>query len=92
MILTDLKCKADEASSTDPWFASVRSLGVEGGPLDQFKETIGYLARKLKPGIGMKRLGKVLVWTLNKNEINNVLSKIERLKTLVSFALQEDHL
>lgn len=82
----------EEAQLTDPWFTGVRSLGGEGGPLDQFKEAMEELARKLKPEAGIKKFGKALTWTLDKNEISNILSKIERLKTLVSLALQKDHL
>jgi hypothetical protein len=68
------------------------SLGAEAGPLDQFKEAMEELARKLKPEAGIKKFGKALIWTLDKNEISNILSKIERLMILVSIALQMDHL
>jgi hypothetical protein len=91
-LLTDLRYRLEEAKSTDPWFTGVRSLGTEGGPLDQFKESMEKLARKLKPGSGMKKLGKSLFWTLDRDDINSVLAKIERLKTLVSLALQNDQL
>jgi hypothetical protein len=91
-LFTDLRYRLEEAESTDPWFTGVRSLGVEGGPLDQFKDAMEELAMKLKPEAGIKNFGKALIWTLDKNEINNILSKIERLKALVSLALQKDHL
>ena len=91
-LLTDLRYRLEEAKSTDPWFTGVRSLGVEGGPLDQFKEVMEELARKLKSEGGIKKLGRSLLWTLDKNDIDSVLSKIERLKTLVGLALQKDHL
>jgi hypothetical protein len=91
-LFTDLRYRVEEAESMGAWFADVRSLGVEGGPLDQFKDAIEKLARKLRPEAGIKKFGKALIWTLHKNEISNILSKIERLKTLVSLALQKDHL
>ena len=91
-LFTDLRYRVEEADSTSAWFAGVRSLGVEGGPLDQFKDAMEGLARKLKPEAGIKKFGKTLIWTLDKNEISNILSKIERLKTLVGLALQKDHL
>ena len=91
-LFTDLRYRVEEAQLTDPWFTGVRSLGGESGPLGQFKEAIEELARKLKPEAGIKKFGKALIWTLDKNEISNILSKIERLKTLVSLALQQDHL
>jgi hypothetical protein len=91
-LLTDLRYRVEEAKVTDPWFTGVRLLGVKGGPLEQFKEAIEKLARKLKPESGVKKFGKALLWTLDKDEINNILSEIERLKTLVSLSLQKDHL
>ena len=89
-LLTDLRYRVEETESTDPWFTAVRLLGVEGGPLERFKRAIVELVRKLKPGSGMKKFSKALLWTLDKNEINNILSKIERLKSRVGLALQED--
>jgi hypothetical protein len=91
-LFIDLRYRVEEAESTGPWFTSMRSLGAHGGPLDQFKDAMEELVRKLKPEAGIKKLGKALTPTLDKNEISNVLSKIERLKTLVSLALQKDHL
>ena len=60
--------------------------------MEQFNEAIEELTRKLKPESGVKKFGKALLWTLDKNEINNILSKIERLKSRVGLALQEDQL
>lgn len=91
-LLTDLRYRVEEAKSAEPWFTSVRALGVEGGPLSQFYEAMETLVGKLRLERGLKKLGKALVWTLEKNDVLEILSKIERLKTLVSLALQNDHL
>jgi hypothetical protein len=91
-LLTDLRYRVEEAKSAEPWFTSVCALGVEGGPLSQLYEAMETLVRKLRLERGLKKLGKALVWTLEKNDVLEILSKIERLKTLVSLALQNDHL
>jgi hypothetical protein len=93
-LLTDLRYRLEEANATDPWFTGIRSLGGAGGPLDQFRDAIDDLARKLKPDKSskMRKLAGAVFWPLDKNEINTVLAKIERLKTLVNPALQKDHL
>jgi hypothetical protein len=36
-LLTSLRFRVEEARSSDPWYNQVRLLGVENGPLDQFK-------------------------------------------------------
>ena len=90
--LISLRYRTEQSKLTDPWFVGLRTLGVENGPLDQFKEAMGLLVRKLKPQSGIKQVTAKLLWTLDKKEINDVLSRIERMKTLVGLALQRDHL
>ncbi|KAF2175434.1 hypothetical protein K469DRAFT_647119, partial [Zopfia rhizophila CBS 207.26] len=89
--LTDFRYKVEESSTDDPWFSSIRLLAAPGGPLEQFRDEMDELARKLKPQSGLRKFGKALVWTLDKNDINNIISRIERLKALVSISRQEDH-
>ena len=92
LLFTDLRCRVEEVNtSTDPWFTSLRSLGEAGGPLMEFKNAMEDIADKLAPTTSMS-LGRVLRWTLDKKEIEAILSKIERLQTLVGLALQKDHL
>lgn len=86
VLLTDLRYWVEETTSTDPWFSGLRSLEE---PLMEFKITMEDIADKLTPAIGLK---KVLRWTLDKKQVDAALSKIERLKTIVVFALTKDHL
>ena len=62
------------------------------GPLQQFRDAMEELGRKLKPHAGIEKFGKALLWTIDKNNIKDILGKIERLKTTVGLALQMDHL
>jgi hypothetical protein len=41
---------------------------------------------------GIKKIGNALLWKFSKEEVTNILSRIERLKTLVQIALEMDHL
>ena len=91
-LFTELRYRMEEATPTDPWFTGLRLLGGEGGPLMEFKIAMEAIADKLAPATGVGNLRKVLRWTLDKKEIDAILSKIERLKTLVGLALQHDHL
>lgn len=58
----------------------------------EFKSAMENLADKLAPATGVKNLKRVLRWTLDKKEVDAILSRMERLKTLVGHALQKDHL
>ena len=92
VLFTDLRYRLEETKSTDPWFNGLRSLGGEGGPLMEFKSAIEDIANKLAPAPRVVKLTRVLHSTLDKREIVAVLSKIERLKSLVGLALQRDQL
>ena len=91
-LLTDLRYRVEDTSSTDPWFPGLRSLGGEGGPLMEFKSALEHIADKLAPASNVVNVMRVFRWTLEKKEIDTILSKIERLKTLIGLALQKDHL
>ncbi|MCJ1462463.1 hypothetical protein MMC07_001065 [Pseudocyphellaria aurata] len=90
-LFIDLRYRVEETTSTDPWFTGLRALGQKGGPLTQFKAAMEDIADKLEPGKGAKKIKKFLCWTLDKKDIEAILSRIERLKKIVTFALQQDH-
>lgn len=88
-LLTVLRNRVKDATG-DSWFATVRALGVENGPLDQFRSNIVRLASKLEPVDGIEKVKRALTWKFDKTEIVDILSRIERIKTLVSLALEND--
>ena len=91
-LLVDLRYRLQETNSTDPWFKGLHSLAGQGGPLEEFEATMKDLAKKLAPAEGVKRVSKALRSTLDKKDIHRFLLKVERFKTLVNLALQEDQL
>jgi hypothetical protein len=88
-LLLALQNCVEESNAEDPWFTEVRKLGVGGGPLNQFKSHLERLVSKLGPAEGLQGM---LTWNFNKSEIEGILSKIERIKMLVSLALTNNHL
>jgi hypothetical protein len=89
-LLTGLRCRIEEANQDDPWYVRVRAL--EGPCLDQYRMAMEDLAQRLRPEKGVKSLGKRLIWTFDKKQIRETLDTIERLKSLISLAIQEDNL
>ena len=89
-LLTRLRDRVDEACLEDPWFNEVRKLGVENGPLNDFEHTLERLRLKLEPIGGLKKVGKILTWKFDKVDVNEMLTKFERLKTLIALALADD--
>jgi hypothetical protein len=62
------------------------------GPLEQFKGALEQLASRLEPSKGVKKVGRALTWPFQTEEIKEILSTIERQKSLFDLALQNDHM
>lgn len=83
--LSKLKARAAEAKKTDAWFTGVCSLGVPNGPLAQYQQAMEELARTSKP-----KLGQRWIWPFRQKEVEKILKRIERLKSIILLALQDD--
>lgn len=90
-LLVSLRFRLEEGSSNESWYTAVRALGVENGPLDQFKQALKELQAKMTGGGRLKKAGDALMWKFSKEEVTSILARMERLKTLVEIALQMDH-
>ena len=91
-LLLNLRFRLEEGNADAPWYTAVRALGVENGPLDQFKQALEALQAKMTDRGRLKKAGEVLAWKFKKEEVASILGRIERLKTVVEIALQIDHL
>jgi hypothetical protein len=96
-LLVTLRFRLEEGRSNEPWYAAVLALGVESGPLDQYKHALEQLQTKITSGRGINKrginkMGNTLLWKFIKEEVTSIMSRMERLKTLVQIALEMDHL
>ncbi|KAL1602368.1 hypothetical protein SLS60_005784 [Paraconiothyrium brasiliense] len=91
-LLVDLRSRLEEGSTDARWYTAFRTLGIENGPLDQFRQALEELQTRMTDGGRLQKAGKALVWKFKKEETASILDRIERLKTLVGLALQTDHL
>jgi len=91
-LLTNLRYRLEQACVGDPWFIAVRALGVENGLLDQYKQALEQLRSRVETQGGMQEVKRRLLWKFRKEEVATILARMERLKSLVSIALEMDHL
>ena len=91
-MLTTLVDFVNEEDPSNPWLFAVLELVAQGGPFDQFALALQQLKAKIVPASGMRKFGQMLMWKHIKEDIQTLLSKIERLKTLVGVALEMDHM
>jgi hypothetical protein len=89
--LITLRYRAEQAQSGDPSFEQLRRLNVQDGPLDQYKQALEVLRSKADMTLGVHRLKTRLVWKFSKDEVATILARVERVKTLVTIALEMDH-
>lgn len=91
-LLVKLRYRLEEERSDNSWHNAVQNLGVKNGPLDQFKQVLEQLQTRITGRGRLKNIGDKLMWKFSKEEINSMLARMERLKTLVQVALEMDHL
>jgi hypothetical protein len=91
-LLTNLRFRLEERHGHQSWFTAVQALDVENGPLDQFKQALETLQAKMTDGGRLKKVGEALLWKFKKEELDAILVRMDRLKTLIEIALQMDHL
>ena len=87
-LLSDLHSRAQQAAKEqDPWFLGLKYLGGQYGPIEQLKVAMDDLAGKFE-----HKSGGALRWPFTEKSIKDILTRIERLKSHISLALQGDHL
>jgi hypothetical protein len=91
-LLINLRYRLEQGRAGDPWFTAVRALNIENGPLDQYKQALEQLQSRAEIQDGVQKVKRRLLWKFRKEEITSILARMERLKSLVSFALENDHL
>lgn len=92
-LLTNSRFRLEEGDAKTPWFITIRSLAIENGPLDQFKEALERLQDEVTGGKGrLVQMREALIWKIKREEIDRIMQPMERLKTLILAALEMDHL
>lgn len=91
-LLTNLRFRLEDVQAGRPWFTAVQALGIENGPLDQYKQALEQLLSMVETQHGIQKVKRRLLWNFNKDEVTNILARMERLKSLVSIALANDQL
>ncbi|PVH96165.1 hypothetical protein DM02DRAFT_535828 [Periconia macrospinosa] len=91
--LTQLRYAVEDLGGrSEPQLNGLHLLATNGGPLEQLTNTIEELADKVKPGDGRAgRMLKALTWPFEKGEVDSILVRIERFKSLVSLHQDGDH-
>jgi hypothetical protein len=91
-LLINLLYRLEQGQAGDPWFIAIRALNIENGPFDQYKQALEQLLSMVEIQDGVQKFKRRLLWKFRKEEVASILERMERLKSLVSLALEDDHL
>lgn len=87
-----LQDRMDDAEFLKKDLASIGSLNIPSGPLEQLTKALEQLERKLVPSRRLKQISKPLLWPFSKEEVNEIVSTIERQKTAFNLAISNDNM
>ncbi|KAJ7591950.1 ankyrin repeat-containing domain protein [Mycena floridula] len=92
-LLLLLKDQFQSTTQNPPWTNAVKLLGQQDGPFAQLTVIIEKIRNKLEVSSGgqSKKLFKTLTWSLDKADVTELLLRVDRVKSLVMLAIQNDH-
>ncbi|KAJ7591947.1 hypothetical protein C8J56DRAFT_519760 [Mycena floridula] len=92
-LLSLLQVQFQSTTQNPPWTNAVILLGQQDGPFAQLTVIIKKIRNKLEDSSGSqtKKLFKTLTWSLDKADVTELLVQVERVKSLVMLAIQNDH-
>jgi hypothetical protein len=94
-VLDTLKDTIANVDASDSWAITLQTIADPGGPLETLQNLMLELEAKLEKSAsakGMTKVAKTLVWPFTSKETVEKIQLVERQKTLLTLALQNDHL
>jgi hypothetical protein len=91
VFLTGFRYDIERLDLGSPQYAGLAQVAAGNGPLDQLLAVVRHLSKKLKRKSRWKML-KALAWPLEKQEVDNMIALIERLKSLIGLSIAADNL
>lgn len=92
-LLVKIMCRLNEGSSNEGWYMEVQDLAAANGPIEQYRSALEQLKSKFtSTDSSGSKISSALSWKFSKEEVANILTRIERLKSLTQIAIQMDNL
>ena len=89
-LLTSMRFRVEGTRSDDPWFNQVKMLGTCNGPLDQLRDTLEEMVGTISSTRKRDQIKSALMWKFTKSQVDEMLQRMERLKSLITCALAND--
>lgn len=89
-VLQQLKDEADASDVGNAWLETIKALEAPGAPLGRLWVSLRTVRAKLQPKEGPKRLLVNLKWPFSEKEVEKIVAAIEREKSLLGLALDNE--
>ncbi|KAI9661738.1 MAG: hypothetical protein M1821_008977 [Bathelium mastoideum] len=90
-LLVSIQNRLEGEQLDQPWFNEIQKLNGPGGPLSQYQQALEQLRSKIGVQNALQKAKRQLLWNMIKEEVASILAKMERLKSIVSALLENDH-
>lgn len=89
-VLHQLKDEADDSEVGKAWSETIKALEAPGAPLARLWIALRTVRAKLQPKEGPKRVLDNLKWPFSEKEVEKIIETIEREKSLLGLALNNE--
>ncbi|KAI9684320.1 MAG: hypothetical protein M1822_005793 [Bathelium mastoideum] len=90
-LLVSLQSRLKGGQLDEPWFNEVQKLNDPDGPLSQYQKALEQLRSKTELQDPLQRAQRRLLWRFMKEEVASIIANMERLKSIISILLENDH-
>lgn len=90
-LLISLRDDLKKANENDHWPTALRATELEGGLIDQLSQSLKEVTRKLERPHGPKAVYWKFSWPLEKQEVKDLLVKIDRMKSSIQLVYTRGH-
>ncbi|RYP32310.1 hypothetical protein DL767_005285 [Monosporascus sp. MG133] len=89
--IQELRDQSDGSEEGQAWSEMIKALDGPDGPLGRLKTTLGAMETRLQPKKGVRRAVSALKWPFEEKEVQMIIETIENEKSLLKFALDNEH-
>jgi hypothetical protein len=89
-ILQRLKDEADDSEEGRAWAETIKALEAPDAPLGRLRVALDVIRARLQPKEGVRKATASLIWPFDEKEIKKILEAIEREKSLLQLALDNN--
>ena len=90
-VLVNIQDYVEDDDHDDGFRQTTALLTARSGPLDQLMSSLNWLEKRLQAKRGLREIVKSLTWPFDKEEVNDMCTRLRAMQGLLNLALSSDH-